>query len=225
MPQDNINGGSEERLIHRNPCEGINQLAKNSRARGILEQREASKILSPKNWEKVWNGKRLCYIGNLLAAITGMRAGEIRALQVDSLKHDSDGQPYILVHQSADQEGNLKETKTGLERCILIPPELETHLAGLARFRKDGLIFSLDGGQKPVDTKYFSTGLYGALAAIGVQEEERKARNITFHSWRHFANTTYRAFGIPDAKVQAMTGHTTQAMTELLQPLPCQRFC
>jgi integrase len=38
-------------------------------------------------------------------------------------------------------------------------------------------------------------------------------RNVTFHSWRHFFNSYFRT-KIPDAKLQQMTGHKTQEMTD-----------
>jgi integrase len=51
------------------------------------------------------------------------------------------------------------------------------------------------------------------LREIGFSEEERKTRNITFHSWRHFFNTTLRASNVPDSKLQELTGHKTDSMT------------
>ena len=143
-----------------------------------------------------------------------MRLGEIRALQVDSLKHDSEGQPFILVSQSWEEGSGLKGTKTNESRCILIPAELNEQLIGLVSSRKDGFVLSLDDGETPLSSKELPQGLYRALKEIGIDESQRKERNITFHSWRHFANTTYRALGVPDVKVQSMTGHSSQAMTE-----------
>ena len=57
---------------------------------------------------------------------------------------------------------------------------------------------------------------------LGITDEQAgqivsdyKARRVSFHSWRHFANTYFRSQGIHDSKVQAVTGHKTQEMTEL----------
>ena len=49
---------------------------------------------------------------------------------------------------------------------------------------------------------------------IGITEHERVERNLIFHSWRHFFNTYLRSRGVPDAKIQAITGHRTQELTE-----------
>jgi integrase len=51
------------------------------------------------------------------------------------------------------------------------------------------------------------------LATIGINEEKRKARAITFHSWRHFLNSVIRG-RVPDEKLRLMTGHQTEKMTE-----------
>ncbi len=57
--------------------------------------------------------------------------------------------------------------------------------------------------------------LYLALKHIGINEEERQARNIAFHNWRIWFNTLCRLNKILDAKVRRLTGHRTAAMTEL----------
>ena len=52
-----------------------------------------------------------------------------------------------------------------------------------------------------------------AFERIGISPEERKNRNITFHSWRHFFNTYFRG-RIHDSKLQNLTGHRTDTMTD-----------
>ena len=55
--------------------------------------------------------------------------------------------------------------------------------------------------------------LYRAFEKIGISSEDRRERNITFHSWRHFYNSMMRG-KVHDAKLQRLTGHRTLAMTE-----------
>ncbi|MBI9105046.1 MAG: tyrosine-type recombinase/integrase [Spirochaetales bacterium] len=52
------------------------------------------------------------------------------------------------------------------------------------------------------------------LVATGVTEEERKTRRVSFHSWRHYLNTTLRSNNITDVKLRAMIGHAGPRMTE-----------
>ena len=58
------------------------------------------------------------------------------------------------------------------------------------------LLFRLPGATKPYDKKAVSKALYRALAKAGVDESQRSARNLTFHSWRYLFNTYLRAANI-----------------------------
>jgi len=40
-------------------------------------------------------------------------------------------------------------------------------------------------------------------------------RKYPFHKWRHFFNTTLRMGNVADSKVRELTGHKSEAMTEL----------
>ncbi len=99
-------------------------------------------------------------------------------------------------------------------RDIPIPDHLSVKLQELKKRNPSGFLFSQDGGINPVTNKTFSKYLYRALERTGITDKKRRERNITFHSWRHYFNSTLRASGIADSKVQSVTGHSTQAMTE-----------
>jgi hypothetical protein len=49
---------------------------------------------------------------------------------------------------------------------------------------------------------------------INIGEEQRKERNLTFHSWRHFFNPFLLTKNVTDTKVMAVTGHMTEKMKE-----------
>ena len=53
-----------------------------------------------------------------------------------------------------------------------------------------------------------------ALINIGISEEERKQRGINVHAWRHFCNTKMLDGGVPLKKVQAVTRHKSERMTD-----------
>ena len=53
-----------------------------------------------------------------------------------------------------------------------------------------------------------------ALRNTGIPEVERKERNITSHSWRHYFNSRFRNQRIPDAIVQRMTEQYTHFQAE-----------
>ena len=201
MLEEAVKGG----YLESNPCDSIQPLKKTTKIRGILSIEEAQELLYPRNYSKYWDNK-VSYVGNFLAAITGLRLGEIRALQRSDI-HDI----YISVKHSYDSHG-LKDTKTHKGREVLIPPPMHQLLMEIAP--EKGYIFSFDGGETPVKSTRLTDNLYMALEKMGIDEQQRKERNICFHSWRHFFNTTLRAGNISDAKIQAMTGHSTKEMTE-----------
>ncbi len=95
-----------------------------------------------------------------------------------------------------------------------LPAGLSMLLNEIKGFDPDGFIFSFDNGEKPYPGHLILNSPYEALDNIGISEDERKGRNITFHSFRHFFNTYCRANNVTDDKVRAVTGHKTQAMVD-----------
>jgi integrase len=77
----------------------------------------------------------------------------------------------------------------------------------------DDFLFYGESRTKPLHSKAFTNSLYAALENIGIDEELRRERNITFHSWRHFINSAIRG-KLPDEKLRLLTGHRTFQMTE-----------
>jgi integrase len=78
----------------------------------------------------------------------------------------------------------------------------------------DGYIFSKDCGKKPVSRNSVYKAFGAALGKIGIDKAARNKRNLTFHGWRHFLNTTLLMEDIPDSKVMSITGHVTKEMKE-----------
>ena len=190
-----------KRLINYNPMESIDPFAEDPNTRGILTIEEMREVLNPDIWFN-----KIHYAMNLLAASTGMRQGEIRGL-LNKHYHGT----YIHVCHSYDKFG-LKNTKTNEVRDIPIPSKVQQVIDEVNSHNE--YVFSFKCGVTPVHGQRLTASLYIALDKIGVKEKERKERNITFHSWRHFFNTFLRAANLTDAKVQAIIGHKTQAMTE-----------
>jgi len=53
-----------------------------------------------------------------------------------------------------------------------------------------------------------------ALNRIGITKEDIKKRGLNVHAWRHFCNTELQKAGLTIQKVQAVTGHKSERMTE-----------
>ena len=191
-------------LAKTNPCREVRPFAKDMKVRGIFTIDEARRLLTtPSLWDNP-----VAYAASLLAACTGMRLGEVRALRACDIR---DG--YIHVEHSVDLHGNLKSTKTGDVRDLPLPPRIMGELLDLKKHvGPEEKLFSVAG--KPVSSELIRDGLYRAMARMGVTEEERRKRNITFHSWRHFLNSQLLSHGINESKTRKITGHSTESMTE-----------
>ena len=97
---------------------------------------------------------------------------------------------------------------------IPLPAEMVRDLRKLIKVNKDGFVFSEDGGLQPVTRRRVYLGLHRALNNIGIGEDDIKKRGLNVHAWRHFANTEFLKGNLSVKKVQAVTGHKTEGMTD-----------
>ncbi len=200
-------------IVLANPAEAIKPLSKAAKTRGILAVEEVKKLLSPSTWSLYWSDWSL-YIANLLSASTGMRMGEVQALRWCDFQ-PSENPDRIVVTHSWDRKYGLKGTKTNKDRIIPLTPELcRLIMRGCPELGAESFVTPNPTGEKPIYERCLTDSLYEALEKVGVSEAERKERNITFHSWRHFFNTFLRRQGIQDSKVQMVTGHSSVEMTD-----------
>ncbi len=212
----------EDDLIHGVPK--IPPVAKKQKKKGILTIEEVTRLFSfpwqsPESKYRQSKPLHKAYIGNLLAASTGLRLSELQALRIGDL-HLEEG--FITVSRSWDSRINrLNETtKTGRARNIFVPQKVIDALKDLLQKhpspdKHDYFLFWGDKKptEKPAEKIVFTRALYQALASIGIDAGQRKQRNITFHSWRHFLNSLLINNKIPIQKIQSITGHTTSQMT------------
>lgn len=201
----------------------IDRAAEKPKKKGILTIDEVKKLFSI-DWisdpahchppRELFKG----YAGNLVACSTGLRLGELQALVLSDI-HLSES--YIHVRRSWDKHYGMSETtKTGRARNILIPGAVQNVLSRLIKINpaphnpESFLFFSDSTPGKPVGPVIFTRSLYTAMRHIGISEKERRARNITFHSWRHWFNSLLVNAKVPLQKIQSMTGHLTASMTQ-----------
>lgn len=197
-------------LIPSNPAASVEPLKESPLQKSILTVEEVRTLFTGKALFTFWKGNLPHYTLNLLAATTGMRMGEIQALQAQHVHPE-----YVEVLYSWARKYGLKPPKTNRTRIIPIPEltayYLQETLSVYPR-QPEELIFSVDG-KTPFSPKAISQEYYKALQAMGISPQARKERNITFHSWRHLFNTLLRN-RIPDYTLQQLTGHRTQEMTD-----------
>ena len=194
----------DERL-DKDVTAGIVSFSGKAKERKILTKEMAELIFSIK-----WADER-CQLANLLAMLTGMRAGEILALRKQDL-----GKDVIYVRHSWEVREGLKSPKNGEERKVFFPfPQITRRLLYLADLndgRLDSFIFFAPlSKNKPMDKKILNQSLKKQMRKVGIAEED--CRQICFHSWRHFY-TTYMSDRVNQRVLQSQTGHKTLAMLE-----------
>lgn len=194
-------------LIPRDPFDVIKPFADNCRERGVLSLDEVRELFAEQAIATAWLGNLLYRAVNMLAAASGMRQGEILAVR-DEVVHDG----WIHVEHSWDLKYGLQPTKTRQARDVPVPPKVIDAMRPFVG--SGGFVFSLSQGERPATGNRITEALYAALEKIGISAEERQQRAITFHSWRHWFNSTMRARQIPTSLLQRVTGHATVEMTE-----------
>lgn len=190
----------QQGLLATNPAKSVHKLADNYKRRGCFTLDEARLIL---NDREAWRSP-LAWLGSYTAAMTGMREGEIRALKSGDIKGD-----HILVQHSFDVTVGVKSTKADKPRHVPIPPALRSALLFYAP--KRGFIFSLDGGEHPVNPDHLLDNLYYRMKDLGI---DYKRKRLCFHSWRHFFNTRLIAGGVTGEITRAVVGHESEDMTD-----------
>ena len=191
---------------------------------GMTENNCYSGIISPKSkpkkkqiltleqtkalFEAEWDNDRV-KLACLIACFTGMREGEILALQVRDI-----GEDRIYIRHSYSSYDGLKPPKNGEEREIRIPPELRDMILNQASFNPWGngqsnfVFFSPQSPDKPLSPKRFNRYLRRALESIGYPNPQE----ITFHSFRHeWCTNTLSEIG--DQRICMIgSGHKTESV-------------
>lgn len=192
--------------IAQNPGLGVKKVDEKSQRRGALTVEEVQALIA-------WNGEKRLHAALLLAALAGLRRGEIRALRWQYVDFDSG---LIHVEENYVEIDGMKEPKAGSRRTIMLHPALDGVLRELAKVSPytepdDFVIPQIERGV-PVADVTIRRGLHKALADIGIDEQTRKARKISLHALRHTFVSHMRQV-LPDFLVQAQAGHSSERMT------------
>lgn len=196
-------------IIPDNSAAGVTKYTVTPEKRGVLSPEEASTL-----FQVEWSDER-ARIASLTAAATGLRAGEIAALQVRDI-----GDGRLHVRHSWNKTSGLKKPKNGEERTVPIPEELRRELLALSMKNPhgaapDSFVFWSILPDKPVATRYFLLGMdddeLQGETKVAETRQRWKSRRITFHSWRQYYAA--RMVDRLDAhKVMTATGHKSGAV-------------
>ena len=197
----------KKEYIASNPCKGIKPLKITKKKRELLEHEDIQKLFGS-DWQRYWKKYIYCFISKL-AACTGMRISELIGLKAEYVKDN-----YIIVNGQHGKFG-YTATKNHKERVMPLPNKVMEELNEFKSAICNGYLFSTNGGKKPITSRSLSRALENALNAIGINPDEQKRRGLSFHSWRHFFNTSLLLANVPIPKVQKLTDHSSAALTEL----------
>jgi len=192
-------------MIETDPTKGIMLFSGEAPERNILTPTAAEALFKTQ-----WKENRV-KLANLLAAVTGMRQGEILALRVQDL-----GKDCLYVRHSWRKLDGLKTTKNGEGRIVEMPfSSLMSELINTARENPHGahpesfVFWSENKADIPMCGDRFRDGLREALQDIGYSVES--AKSYRFHDWRHYY-TAYMMDKVNEKLLQKQTGHKTLVM-------------
>ncbi len=148
-------------------------------------------------------------------ASTGIRSGELRALQWLHLVEDP---PAMVIARGVKNDGSIGTTKTNQTRVVVLPKRT---LAILRQWRAatparapGHLIFCGEGPDHPWHREALSGALPSALARAKVETEGRR---LVVHSFRHAYVSTFRR-RLPEELLRMLSGHRSKALEEYDQP-------
>jgi integrase len=194
-------------MVDRDITAGITWFSGKAKERQILSPETAAAVFRAR-----WKDDRT-RLANMLAMVTGMRAGEIKALRVQDI-----GKDCLYIRHSFNNRDGLKTTKNNESRTVELPfPGLIAELIGIAKQNPHGV--SMDTfvfwaemrKNKPIEERLLLNDLRAALIQTGMSKESAAA--YTFHGWRHYF-TAYMRERVNEKLLQKQTGHKTLVMLD-----------
>lgn len=202
----------KEGLITSNPLTSVERFKVNAKKRGIPTETEMKKLMEL-NWDWTDSVNKLAF---KVAALFGLRAGEISGLQVCDIDANAD---LLYIRHSWNDTDKLKDTKNGDDRIIPIEHGVALELLMNARRNPDYsdtsfVFWSPKVAGQPMWPSSFEDDFYIAMQKIGISEEQRKERNIVFHILRHYCATQIAQRASLEIAMKIL-GHRTEEMTRL----------
>jgi len=217
-----LNTAVEDRLIPRNPCRIKGAGADNTPERPTVTVEQVyaiADVITPRYRGLV-----------LLAAFTGLRFGELRALRRKRLHLDG---ATVLV---APEDGNVQRDRSGAARftrpksragarTVAIPApiveEMSVHLALVGDHGPEALVFPADksaDGTRPFHAEAFGRQWRKALTKI-----DGLPAGLVFHDLRHTGNTLAAGTGASTRELMARMGHASPRAALIYQHASAER--
>lgn len=185
----------------------IRNPAKNRKGRGSLANAELDAIAALDIDARV-------KCGILLAGMAGLRLGEVRGLLLEDI--DEVNNLLHISHNYVTLVEGVKHPKCNSVRDVILRREVLDQLRLVQGLPHEESEFAIWGASPmaPIDGSVLQKGFRKALAMIGIDDAERRKRNICFHSLRYSFVSNLRAAGLPDYAAMVMAGHHSQQMSD-----------
>ncbi len=188
----------------RSPAKLVKKFPEDKKARKLWTPDEVRDLFAdPGHWI---NDRVMA--ANLLAAVTGMRRGEICGLLAEDIGPD-------FINVCHNWQGKLVEPKWGSVRMVPVPAKVVKLLLSIYEKNPWGTSFVFWGARRgiPLSGREILRGLKLAMEHINIDEETARKRNLNFHAWRHWYNSMLRG-SLPEHELRALTGHSSEKMTD-----------
>lgn len=204
-----LNEAKLQGFISLNPVSNTLSRTVDVKHQELITDSEWKALFNEEALKTIWNNKICYYAFSFVSGLTGLRAGELLALTFKDISPTA-----IIVEHSYSAKYGVGTTKTSEKRIVPITKDIYIilYLAYSSHPNEDNDFIFSHSGTKPMNTTRAREAFYKALKAIGIDEKERKRRNLTFHSWRHKFTTDCVKSDMHPEKIMALTGHKTLQM-------------
>ncbi len=198
--------------MKKNSLDSVERFKVKAKKRGIPTETEKKQLINLK-WDWTDPAFKLAF---KVAALFGLRAGEISGLQLCDIDAKAD---LLYIRHSWNDTDKLKDTKNGDIRTIPIEHGVALDLIKQARRNPNCsdtsfVFWSPKVPGQPLWPKSFEYDFYIAMQKIGISDEQRKERNIVFHSLRHYYATQIAQKTTLEIAMKIL-GYKTEEMTRL----------
>lgn len=190
---------------------------KQKRRKGIPTEQEARDVLNylDNTYKEGWY--RYKYLIVALAFQTGMREAELVMLRRKDFHLMEGGNAYVIhTSRGYNRRDGEKTTKNGEERdctCTKALGDAVLDYADSCPAADSYIFYSLQKPTRQLRVEAPNEAFKESLNAIGIDEEERQGRRISFHSIRHF-HATYMEAAAGEEVAKMATGHKSEVMVK-----------
>jgi integrase len=149
-------------------------------------------------------------LAKVVALKIGIENEEMIAIQPDNL--DTDQNCITLRYSYSPGTRKIQMKKYAEKRSIPIDTSTLQRLLSISGKNANGFILSGSESENPVDFDSLEPKMARKLI-LSYGEIARRERNISFHSFRHFFNSTIRGT-VSDDILRLQTGHSDSKMTD-----------